>query len=474
MNSLKTSPDIDYEQKFANHSTPLYSRTTAINNVQSLNLSLSSVSGPTEFVIQNRVLNISKSKISFDITVPAQAASTYAWLNANGLCAIDRLVLQGQSSGVVLADIANVNKFASILSPLLTSQAEMSNKSSPCFSTTAGTVPTMFTSLALAQASPLEDLSRVNSNVNPDGLGVDYGNPYGNTSRKLLVSTATATANHVSFEFDLSSIVASFFDCNKLLYFNEQLLLSVYWSSVNRFAWGGTSATAPQTGAIAPTGTFVLSNPVLTVYQEQNLDIVNSLMKKVMTEGHRINFAYPIIQKQTLSSGAWNLNSQISKAYGSKCLFVAFAVMHPTESNNTSQSHSIQELLTAGGGSYSALNYQTFMNSQPIISNQNISIISSGTIGGEHYLYNKRKLRNSACQTLGSYNIDFAHFDSFVDEESLVGLDYNVVDGLSLDSPQQYSISWNGTAGATVSHNVYVIIVCAKTLQIGAQGMMVV
>ena len=491
---MKTDPSIDYSKKMSSHSSPLFVKLSPINNIVSFNPSLTSVYGPVEWVVPARALNLSRSKLSWDLTIPAQAASTYAYLQGNALCQLDRLVITSQSSNQVLCDIPSINKYVSMLSPVFTSQQELALKASPLSTnnpTTAGSttntyvgaisvVPPMYTTAAIGQSYPCENVSQCNASANPDGLGKDYGKPFGNVIRKVYISSAAQTANYLSFELDLNSIPASLLDQDKLLYFSgESLVVSIYWAPVNRYAWGATGTNSdqyPNIGAIAATGTFTISNPNIYLYVEQNIDIIKSLTDKVMSEGISINFPYSFIQRQTATSGSGSITSQLSRGYGQRLLFAAVSIFNPTETNNTAQDHSVQALISSGtgtNGNYSNLSYNTQLNGIPIMTNNNISIIGSGTQNGEQWLYNKSKLYNSCLSSLQAFNCDFVHIDSFIGPDSLCNADLTVLDGLDLASNQTYSFTYFGTSGTSVTHNIYLVFACQKTLNLTPSGIVI-
>jgi hypothetical protein len=484
---MKTDPSIDYSKKMSSHSSPLFVKLSPINNIVSFNPSLTSVYGPVEWVIPARALNLSRSKLSWDLTVPAQAASTFAFIQGNALTQLDRLVITSQSTNQVLLDIPNLNRYVSMLSPVFTSQQELAIKASPISTNNPASaaasvgaitvIPALYTSAASGQSNPCENVSQCNSSNNADGLGKDYGKPFGNVIRKVFVSSAAATDNYVSFELDLNSIPASILDQDKLLYFSgESLVVSIYWAPVNRYCWGGTSATNPVTGATAATGTFVVSNPNIYLYVEQNIDIIKSLTDKVMSEGISINFPYSFIQRQTATSGSGAITSQLSRGYGQRLLFAAVSIFNPTETGNTAQDHSVQALISSGtgnNGNYSNFSYNTQLNNIPIMTNNNISIIGSGTQNAEQWLYNKSKLYNSALSSLPAFNCDFVHLDSFIGPDSLCNADLTVLDGLDLASNQTYSFVYFGTSGTSVTHNIYLVFSCQKTLNLTPSGIVI-
>ena len=468
----KISPELDYVHKVGNHSSPLYVKLQPINNIQTFNASLTSVYGPVEVLIPAKCLSLKKSRVSFDLTIPAQAANTFAWMQGNALCMFDRITITSQNTNQVLMDLPNFNRYASMLSPILTSNIELNNKSSPLV---GASTPLMYTTQALAQSSPLEDVSRSNSIVNVDGLNTDIGTPFAGV-RKTFVSTAAATSNNLAFEFELGSIQASICDLEQLLYFaGEQLLISFYFAPVSRFAWGSTSQTNPTTGQIAAIGNFAVNNLALYLYTEQNIGVSTALVEKVMRTGLSIPFPYGFVSRNSVASGSWSIVQSCTRGFGSKLLFVATSIFNPTESGSTAQDHSIQGLLAASNGQYTSLQYNSYIDNVAILTNNNISAINTnaGTQCGEHWLYNKEHLKGSAINSLISYNVDFCHIDSFI-TDSLCHADWTAIDGLSLDAMHQFSFVSYGTSTNAVTNNVYIIFVCQKTLTLSPSGVQVV
>jgi hypothetical protein len=479
---LKTDPSIDYSKKMSSHSSPLFVKLSPINNIVSFNPSLTSTYGPVEWILPARCLNLSRSKLSWDLNCPIQT-SAYNYVQGNALCQLDRLVITSQSTNQVLCDIPNLNRYVSMLSPVFTSQQELALKASPLSTNdpitagasvgAIGTVPAMYGSAAVGQSYPCENVSQCNASANPDGLGKDYGKPFGNVIRKVYVG-ALGASSFLSFELDLNSIPASILDQDKLLYFSgESLVVSIYWAPVNRYAWAGGNNLNPANAAAASVGTFTISNPNIYLYVEQNIDIIKSLTDKVMSEGISINFPYSFIQRQTATSGSGAITSQLSRGYGQRLLFAAVSFFAPNEVNNTAQDHSVQSLLTATNGTYSSFAYNTLLNNIPIMTNNNISIIGSGTQNGEQWLYNKSKLYNSCLSSLPAFNCDFVHIDSFIGPDSLANADLTILDGLDLASNQTFSVFYAGTSGASVTHNIYLVFSCQKTLNLTPSGIVI-
>ena len=488
--SVIQTKNIDYTEKISQHSNPLFLKVQPINNVQSFAPSITSVFGPVEILIPARTIALNRSKISFDLLVPAQAASTYAWLQANALTLFDRITLTSQASNAVLCDIPNANRYASMLSPIMTTQEELNSKSSPYSSigihTAAGTaisaitvVPIMNTTLALAQRYQGEDISRSNAGANPDGNANDTVG-FANSIRKLLVSSSTATDNYVSFNFDLSSFHSTIFDVDKLLYFGgEQLLLSLYFSPVNRYCWGGTSNTNPATGFTVATGSFSITNLTMYLCVEQNIEISSALVERVNTKGLTIPFPYPFINRSSLAAPNISISQQLTRGFGHRLLYVASSIFASLETNNSAQDHSIQSLLLAPSAAtaanypaFSVLNYNTFIDNIAVLTNSNISIIGGGQNNSEFFTMNRAHLKGCAIQNITGYALDFCHIDNFC-TDSLCQADLTLIDGLDLSSTHIYSWNCTGSSSNTPNLNVYLIFVCQKMLHLNSAGVSV-
>jgi hypothetical protein len=473
----KVSPEIDFSHKVGNHSSPLYIKLNPINNVQTFNTSLTSVYGPVEILVPAKVLSLKKSKLSWDITIPAQGAANYAWIQANALCQLDRVVITSQNTNQILLDLPNLNRYASMFSPVATTMEELNNKASPGYSTTLTTVPQTSATQAAAQAIPYEDISRNFQSTNVDGNATDYGCP-GAGIRKLLINTATNTAAALAFELDLGSLQGTICDVDQLLYFSgEQLLISLYFSAVNRFAFLGTSATIPTTGVGAAVGQFTVNNLNLYLYTEQNLSVSTGIVEKVMKGGGiSIPFPYPFIQRQAVASGSISVTQQLTRGFGSKLLVVGVGIFNPTETSGTAQDHSISGLASAnaGAGQYTLFAYNTLLDNIPILTNSNIVAINTAATqqNGEYWTYNKAHLKGSAIQSLNAYNNDFVHIDNFC-SDPLSYIDWVVRDGLDLDAMHQYSFVVYGTATNAVNNNVYIAFICQKTLNLTPAGVQV-
>jgi hypothetical protein len=252
--------------------------------------------------------------------------------------------------------------------------------------------------------------------------------------------------------------------------------MSLYFAPIQKFAFLGTSATNPTTNQqnISTATAWSLQNLAMYLYTEQNVSVSQGIVQKVMSGGGiRIPFPYPFVQRQSVSYGSFSITQQLSRGFGSKLLFVGTSFFNTTETGGTAQDHSIQNLINTSATSYyTQLAYNTQLDNIPILTNNNINVIGSGSSNGEQWLYNKYHLAGSTISSMINYNVDFCHLDNFT-MDPLCKVDWSTVDGLDLDSMHQYSVVGYGSAVSSTNVNIYLVFVCQKTLNLTSQGVQI-
>ena len=454
------SPQLDYSQKVFNHPSPLFVKISPQGS-NTVTASVTSVVGPTTLQIPSKVVNLARSYLAFDVTVPTAGAGNNALLTGNLATFINRITISTVGSNIILADISNVGNYLEAVGAPSTKFLDLMDKAS---STTL-----LKTALAAAQASPCEDLAKVNASTNPIGIlsgsltvgGSDDGAIYTGV-KKLYTSTANAV-NYISVKLPLSAFKHSIFSVDKDMYFaGEPLNIDIYWEAGSKFMFLATTATiaAPDsaTPTLVPATAHTISNITLMTYCEQNIAITSGIVDRVMKQG--LTLPIPVVwsSKQAITtSTSHNIVLNISRAMGNKLLFVAWAPYHSVESLNTCKSHTVTQLTT----------YNTLLNQVPILTNNLIN-----TALGEHYFYNKDALDKSAIQSIIAYNNSFCHFDNF-SGMSLPDLIENetVYNGIDLSAEtQQWQL--NATYSIDTSINHYVFVVCQKQLTIAPNSIM--
>ena len=458
-------PKLNFSARAVSHSSPLYLKLQPINNITSFTLSSSSTYGPVEILIPSKVLNLKESRISFDVAIDTSGGATgYAWSQANTLTMMNRITLTSQSTNQVLFDVSNLDRYASMLSPVYTSDEDLRNKSSPFVSGNGSTsvVGGSFSSAATGQQTPCEDISANNGIANPDGLNNSY--PGGFTAMKKLIVGGNNAVSYYTVEFKLGSIPFSIFSQENLQYFaGEQLLISLYFSATNRFTWDGSSITNPTTGAANSNASTTINNLSLYLYTENNPQISTSIVEKTLGSGIQIPFCYPFMQRSALSGNSQSMTQQLTRGFGAKLLFTAWSPFNTNETLNTAQDHSYLTNFLTGA---SSLNFNTYMDSIPILTNNNVDVFK-----GEHWIYMKDKLKGSCIKNINQLNIDSVWIDNFC-TNPICKIDVNAMDGLDLAPIHQWSFVVNGV-GSVPAMNHYVAFVCQKFLNLTPNGVQI-
>ena len=137
MSSIEISSTIDYSNKSAIHSSYRWMRLTPVGGSgQSATLSTSSAT-IVNFEIPNNCMNLSQSKLSFDMLFPAAGAGgglTHC-VDTLGLSLFDRISLSTRS-GVVLASADNMGQFCHLVSKIKTKVLDLVDN--PSTATCAG------------------------------------------------------------------------------------------------------------------------------------------------------------------------------------------------------------------------------------------------------------------------------------------------------------------------------------------------
>jgi hypothetical protein len=185
--ALNYSEELVYSKTVSAHGNYKYLRIVPVGTGQNITLSLSSTT-QTQFELPNNVMNLSKSKLCFDLLVPLQGSITkFNNIYANALSLIDRITLTSRS-GVILVDIPNTATFGNLissvntqLSDLLTRTPLPTNVILPEGSTATDVSPTHVDTIAsntsaitASQLIPISDLIKCNGTVNQQASASAY------------------------------------------------------------------------------------------------------------------------------------------------------------------------------------------------------------------------------------------------------------------------------------------------------------
>jgi hypothetical protein len=443
------APSIDYEEKVFNHPSPLMVKITPIGGTTSPAISVSSSGTLSEFQIPSKVVNLSKSYISFDMEWASVAADKSSYFYGNTASVIDRIVVSTIGSNTILADISNVGNYVAAVAAAHTSIEDFLDKPNgdADFATTIGA----------AQKLPVEDITRSDTELNPHPKpSGDSSNPK-YTGVKHLIKLGGTGARFLSIKLPLSAFKGSVLSVDKELYFSgETLNIAIYWAAANTYGFiadftaatpgvPGTSFPTPDvydpTSNASPLATApVISNLTMYANVEQNTILTSRLVNKVNTEG--LTMPVPVVwtSKQNLAQGEPSLTLNITKSHGNTLLWVAYAPFDNTPINATAKVH------TTASIDY----YNTYLNQIPVLSNSGIDVNR-----GEHWIYNKESLSGSAIQSVSAYNNAFTHFDNFTGMSLPEFIKHSTLtNGIDLTrETQQWQV--RATTRASLNHNVF-------------------
>jgi hypothetical protein len=137
---MNYSEELIYSKTASAHGNYKYLRITPIgSSAQNPTLSITSTV-QTQFELPNNVLNLSRSKLCFDVNLTAAGANNFNLLYGKALSLIDRITLTSRS-GVILADIPYTGHFGALVSSTNTKSSELMMRSAldvlSCASTSA-------------------------------------------------------------------------------------------------------------------------------------------------------------------------------------------------------------------------------------------------------------------------------------------------------------------------------------------------
>ncbi len=128
--SMQFAEELVYSKSISAHGNYKYVRVVPIGSSQNPTLSLTSTV-QTQFELPNKVMNLSLSKLCFDLVIPSTTGLvTFNNMYANALSLIDRITLTSRS-GVISADIPNTHSFGNLVSCVNTKLSDLLGRSAP-------------------------------------------------------------------------------------------------------------------------------------------------------------------------------------------------------------------------------------------------------------------------------------------------------------------------------------------------------
>ena len=460
LKEVKLNPVTDYSKKI--YSGPSYrvSKIVPISSGQTAQLPQSSTAN-VQFEIPTAVVNLAKSKLFFDITIPALGV-TYPWIYADPLALIDRIQLSTRS-GVSLVDIQGVNNFSTMVTPLMTSNTELYQRSVGGL-THAGLTPvTNYGTGSTAtdsQQCPVQGIQMYNGlatqNYRFDDVAATASSAEVSYSeqRYLFGNVTAGGACCLSYQLNLEVLEHSILGLNKDLYFNENIVLSITFAPSSKFAWT-TLVAVPATLPLAIANALQVTNLSLYLMIETNTNIINGLRDKVLSpEG--FNILCPFVYSQKINSGASPSSSSIfqrfNRGHGRSILRTYWSLFNGLESANTTLDRS-------------NVNLSKVLTYRSTINNMNVQEFPIDCGRSEDWLINSDILDGSSILSIDQYKYQFTHVDDFTSMRPMCFADDTMECGKSLDQEVTYGVYVNHPTNTT-SYNHYLFTVVQRELRI--------
>lgn len=453
--------DIKYKPVVNNHSTTVFRKVSPINLATQIPLSQTSSYGPTEVILPPSVLNLSKSRINFQVQLPAPAFTGCTWVDANSLCCIDRVVLYDTNTNQYIADVSSVPKYAHLVSTIGTSYDEFMTKGD--FGIANQLMPT-----TSAASSPYmnEDIAKnyvAGTNYSMAGTNMTLSNAL---ARKQLYTNNTLGAlgavSYIDFSIPMSAFKFSALSLDKNIYTPTNLNLQIWWSGTDNFSWYSTSLTDPSAGATSIIAGAYINNFSIELASEGNNDIIKETINAVATRGLSIPIAYPTMTNQAIaSSDTHSYLLSITRGFGSRILAIITAPFSVGQTTVNYKNYHTRGTLK---------NYNTYINNIPLKYTSGYDV----SVQGQDWTYGNREYcKGSAISALSDYiQSEWVHVDSFVGEKPLCFVDQTEIDGLEVkDASSSWQIQAVLTSAAAAKWST--LLIGQKLLNLTSQGVIV-
>ena len=164
--SMQFAEELVYSKSISAHGNYKYLRIVPLGSGgQNPVLSLTSTY-QTQFELPNNVINLSKSKLCFDVNIATSGAGNCNNIHGNALSLIDRITLTSRS-GTILVDIPNCHIFGNMVSAVNTKLSDLVSRTLINTKTmTMGGNVVVATALGLSQLTTVSDIVCCNGTAN--------------------------------------------------------------------------------------------------------------------------------------------------------------------------------------------------------------------------------------------------------------------------------------------------------------------
>jgi hypothetical protein len=404
-----------------------------LSNIQS-NSFTPTAGGTTQIQFKmpyNTVYNLAKSKLSYQIYVPAQGSTPYyTWVTQDCFNLGNQLITFETGNGLQLLNLPEPQKYSAVVGKLNLKLTDYITNDST--------------------EKPYPNLNEVNgasTNVTCQNVAPSTTN---NLESQYLNVSGSNSAFHDDNYFKLGNFAHTILAYDKDIYAGaNDLYLKITTGGYNQFCWAGTSATNPTTGAITlpVTAGVAINNVYLYLAVEQSPMIIDEIINKFNNGGLKITIDYPIVTKTV--SGA-STSQQVLIPFVPSCGKFLKKVIH-TIWNSTESLATLMDANNQNGTKLVSMN--TYLDSTKL--QDDIIVCATpvqNTIGLLDWLFNEPQCRGSPIfsnyiyQKVWFWMDDFTNPDLMRDPQPAPSA--NLIDGL----PMERALQWQflaTMAGAT-------------------------
>ena len=456
-----TSPAIKYPQlpPQANHGS--YSFTRILPQGQSSAQLNTSSQQEVLLDLPNRVMNLSRSTLDFDLDIPALALHTKRLLTV-GQSAIERMSLYTRS-GVYLADITSCGIYTRCVTPYVTSHSQLqSADKTQLASTVTGAESTgkgffNCASRALADTEVADGRSakRIGDTA---GATTVADADVAFTENQYYTQGVLGSGSYIKCSVPLSEFHHTVMSVDKDLYFNQALVMRVSFAGTDKMGGSSTSATNPDTAKIKNLGAVEVKNIRLNLAIETNREIADGVRGMVMSTGlsQVVPYVYPYLFTNSSPQTSVSQQQRFNAGMGHSLLNVY------TCTANADTSGLLSADIANKDGTEKIVSYQASVDNNLLseyrpLCKDNEDYVIQRHLMEDSCISNANVFRHNRVQ-INSWRagkcVDWKHTDT-------------VLDGLDLSAERIYDIQKDLVSGA---YRHYLFAVVQRTMSIAPSG----
>lgn len=386
-----------------------------------------------------KVFNLAQSILEMTITPLAPGADSHNIAYKRPLTPVRQIQLYTQG-GVYLCDLYNVNKYLdTVYYPETSLEDFLCNEITTAVAgvKSIGTHRNnVITSLAAAVGI---NPDKIVIPANGQGANNMQADPTISYTEKLYYqpSSDNNIANPIlNISFPMGSLYNTIFSVNKDIFIGEIINMRIVFESVNDVFYKYTADTAgaisSAIASVAAATSYTISNIYFYLAVEQDLNIANTIMSKVLNGGMVLPIPYVYTYRQTLIGGQdQTITLRFNRAHGKKLR----KIYHVPYDGHATTVYNYNRDNTAGA--LAVQYYYTLLN------NDRLQDFNINCTQYKDWQLHQKKLEKSSIQSVQEYQSNWFHVEDFTSEKPLwsqESKDVSFSSGISLDSEQKWDI----------------------------------